>query len=78
MRFLKVKEIAEQQKRTRTWLSHHAEIQYDTVTRIWKKPETDASIVTLLKIATALNVPLTDLYEVLPDEYEQPNEEGGG
>ena len=65
---LRVRELAERQGRSRTWLSHHAEIQYDTVTRIWNKPETDASIVTLVKIARALNVSVTDLYEIIPDD----------
>ena len=65
---LKVREITEKQGHTRTWLSFQARIQYDTVTRIWNKPETDASITTLLKIARALNVDVTALFEVINDE----------
>lgn len=64
---LRVREITEKQGHTRTWLSYQAQIQYDTVTRIWNKPETDASITTLLKIARALRVDVSELYEVLPD-----------
>jgi DNA-binding Xre family transcriptional regulator len=64
---LKVREITEQQGHTRTWLSHHAEIQYDTVTRIWKEPETNVSIATLTKIAKALGVDVTELYEEVDD-----------
>lgn len=65
---LRIREICEQQGRSRTWLSHRAEIQYDTVSGIWHNPNRDVSIVTLLKIARALNVNVNDLYEVLPDE----------
>ncbi len=65
---LKVKEITEKQGHTRTWLSYHAQIQYDTVTRIWREPETNVSIVTLEKIARALGVDVSELYETIPDE----------
>ncbi len=65
---LKVREIAEQKGRSKTWLSHHAELQYDTIRGIFSNPERDVSIVTLEKIARALRVNVTDLYEVLPDE----------
>jgi DNA-binding Xre family transcriptional regulator len=64
---LKVREITESQGHTRTWLSYHAQIQYDTVTRIWKEPETNVSIATLTKIAKALGVDVTDLYEEIDD-----------
>lgn len=65
---LKVREITEKQGHTRTWLSYQAQLQYDTISRIWNKPETDASITTLLKIARALNVDVTALFEVEQDE----------
>lgn len=64
---LKVREITEQKGHSRTWLSYNAQIQYDTVTRIWNKPETDASITTLLKIAHALGVDVSELYEEVED-----------
>lgn len=65
---LRVKEICEQRGLSRTWLSHRAEIQYNTVSGIWNNPNRDISLLTLLKIAQALNVSILDLYEVLPDE----------
>ena len=65
---LKVKEVTEKQGHTRTWLSYHAQIQYDTVSRLWSKPETDAGITTLVKIARALRVDVSELYEVVNEE----------
>jgi DNA-binding Xre family transcriptional regulator len=64
---LLIREICEDRKITRTWLSHHAEVQYDTISGIWKNPNRDVSIVTLLKIAHALNVDVSELYEVEPE-----------
>jgi DNA-binding Xre family transcriptional regulator len=65
---LHIREICEQRGLSRTWLSHHAEIQYDTVSGIWNNPNRDISIVTLLKIAQALKVDVNDLYEAISDE----------
>ncbi len=65
---LKVREIAEQKGRSRTWLSHHAELQYETIRGIFSNPERDVSILTLEKIARALRVPVTDLYTVVDEE----------
>ena len=65
---LRIREIAESQGRSMTWLSHHAEIQYDTVRGIWNNPYRDCSITTLARIALALHVDVNELYEVLPDD----------
>jgi Cro/C1-type helix-turn-helix DNA-binding protein len=65
---LHIKEIAESQGRDKMWLSHHAEIQYDTVRGIWNNPYRDCSITTLARISIALNVPISQLYEVIPEE----------
>jgi len=64
---LKIREIAEKQGHTRTWLSHHAEIQYDTVSGIWHNEYRDVGIATLVKIAHALQVNVSDLYVVEDD-----------
>jgi len=65
---LRVKEIAESKGISRTKLSHLAEMQYETINGMWHNPQRDVSLSTLLKLAHALQVGVTDLYEVLPDE----------
>ena len=65
---LLIREIAESQGHDKTWLSHHAELQYDTIRGIWNNPYRDCSITTLARISIALNVPISQLYEVIPDD----------
>ncbi len=65
---LKVREVAEKQGRSKTWLSHRAELQYETVRNIFNNPDREVSIVTLVKIAHALNVEVSELYEVSRDD----------
>ena len=64
---LRIREVAESQGKSKTWLSHHAEIQYDTVRGIWSNPYRDCSITTLARIAHALHVDVSELY-VVEDE----------
>ncbi len=68
MHRLKVKEVAMSKGISRTKLARLAEMQYDSINGIWQHPERDVSLSTLLKIARALKVGVSDLYEVLPDE----------
>jgi DNA-binding Xre family transcriptional regulator len=65
---LRVKEIAESKGISRTKLSHLAEMQYETINGMWRNPQRDVSLSTLLKLAHALQVAVSELYEVLPDE----------
>jgi hypothetical protein len=65
----KVKEVAEKRGRSRTWIARKAELQYNTIQRLWVgEPIADVSLVTLIKIAMVLDVPVDQLYEVLPEE----------
>lgn len=66
---LKVKQLAEKKKINRATLARKADLNYETVHRMWsEEPQKDVSIITLEKIARVLNVPVTDLYEVISDE----------
>ncbi len=65
---LRIKEVAESRGFTQTKLSRQAELQYPTVHGLWTNPYRDASINTLAKIAHVLKVPVSDLFEVIPDE----------
>ncbi len=65
---LRVKEIAESQGVNMSKLSRKSDVQYNTIRQIWDKPERDILLSTLEKIAVALDVPISDLYEVIPDQ----------
>jgi len=66
---LRVKQIAESRKMNRATLARKADLNYETVHRMWSdEPQKDVSIITLEKIARVLNVAVTDLYEVISDE----------
>ncbi len=65
---LKVKEVASAKKVTAAKLSRQADLNYTTVLALFNKPDRDVSILTLEKVAHVLGVPVTSLYEVLPDE----------
>lgn len=65
---LKVKEIAESKHITMAKLSRLADLNYGTIRAIYENPNRDVAVTTLEKIARALKVEVTDLYEILPDE----------
>jgi DNA-binding Xre family transcriptional regulator len=64
---LKVKEVAESKKITMAKLSRIADLNYGTIRAIYENPNRDVAVTTLEKIAKALKVDVTDLYEILPD-----------
>jgi DNA-binding Xre family transcriptional regulator len=64
---LRVKEVAEKQGLNMSQLSRRSDIQYNTIRDIWSRPERDIALSTLEKLATALDVPISELYEILPD-----------
>jgi len=49
-------------------LSRLADVNYNTVRAIWDDENRDVAVTTLEKLARALKVPVTDLYEILPDD----------
>jgi DNA-binding Xre family transcriptional regulator len=65
---LKVKEVAESKGVTRTQLSRKADINYATVNAMWTNPRHDVSIKVLERVARVLNVDISDLYVILPDD----------
>ncbi len=68
MHRLKVRQIAESKGISRTRLSRLAEIQYETINAIWNNDRRDVSISTLIKLAKALHVNVSELYEIADDE----------
>jgi len=69
----KVKTVADKQGRSRTWLSRHALVQYNTIQRLWtaeEKGETveDVSLATMARIALALRVDVSELYTIEEDQ----------
>ncbi len=52
-------------------LSRMADVNYNTIRGIWDNPNRDVAVTTLEKIAKALGVNVSDLYEIVPDEEEK-------
>jgi DNA-binding Xre family transcriptional regulator len=65
---LKIREIAESKKINMSKLSRMSDVNYNTIRGIWDNPNRDVAVTTLEKIAKALHVNVSDLYEILPDE----------
>jgi len=65
---LKVREIAEAKRINMAKLSRMADVNYNTIRAIYDNPHRDVAVTTLEKIAKALKVKVTDLYEILPDK----------
>jgi DNA-binding Xre family transcriptional regulator len=60
---LRIKEESENQKLDMAKLSRRADVAYRTIVRVWKNPEHDITMRTLVKIAKALGVKVVDLIE---------------
>lgn len=65
---LKVREIADARRINMAKLSRMADVNYNTIRAIYDNPNRDVAVTTLEKIAKALKVEVTDLYEIIPDE----------
>ena len=68
MRRLRVKEVAQAKGIGMAKLSRMADLSYRTVQSVWHNPQHDVSFFTLDKIAKALDVPVTDLIEDVPED----------
>ena len=68
---LRVKEVAQAKGFTMAKLQRAADINLKTIQAIYHDPYRDVAYSTLDKIAKALNVPISDLVEEVPDE--KPN-----
>ncbi|MBO0789719.1 MAG: helix-turn-helix transcriptional regulator [Ktedonobacteraceae bacterium] len=65
---LKIREIAEAKRINMSKLSRMADVNYNTIRAIWDNETKDVNVSTLEKIARALQVEVSELIEVLPDE----------
>lgn len=67
---LHIRELAEERGISKTKLSYKAELNYTTVSDLWKDEVKNVQLVTLLKVARVLGVAVTDLYTAIDDENE--------
>ena len=65
---LRVKEIAVQKGFSMGKLERLADLSHPTVRDIFRDPYKEVTTTTLTKLATALNVPVSDLFEEVPDD----------
>ena len=49
-------------------MSRKAEVQYDTISGIWHNPYRHVDLLTMVKLANALSVEVTELFVIEPDE----------
>ncbi len=73
---LRVREIAEAKAITMTKLFRISDISYNTIRNVFNHPERPVSTDTLEKFSKALNVPVSDLIEQLPDEPPTSSTQG--
>lgn len=69
---LRLKEVLHEKKISQSKLSRIADVSMSTIQEMYHNPYHDAVLSTLDRIARALKVNVSDLYEVLPDETEVP------
>jgi transcriptional regulator with XRE-family HTH domain len=65
---LRVKEIAEQRGMSMGKLERLADLSHPTIRDIFRNPYKEVTSTTLAKLATALSVPVSDLFEEVADE----------
>jgi DNA-binding Xre family transcriptional regulator len=65
---LKVREIADARRINMAKLSRMADVNYNTIRAIYDNPNRDVAVTTLEKIAKALKVDVSNLYEIVPDD----------
>ena len=65
---LHIREIAEARGINMSKLSRMSDVNYNTIRGIWDDPNRDIAVTTLEKIAKALRVNVSELYEIVPDD----------
>ena len=65
---LRVREIAEEKHISMGKLERLADLSHPTIRDIFRNPYKEVTTTTLVKIAIALDVPVSALYEEIPDE----------
>jgi DNA-binding Xre family transcriptional regulator len=66
---LRVKELAKERNLSMSRLSRLADVSYKTIKRMFDHPDESFNTMTLDKVAKALNLPLTDLFEQASDNH---------
>ncbi len=72
---LKVKEVAQAKGISMGKLSHLAFMSLNTIRSIYQNPYRTINTDTLIRLADALEVPVFDLMEVLPDDGAEKEED---
>lgn len=70
---LAVKEIAEKKGYSMGKLERSANLSHPTIRDIFRNPYKEVTLSTLAKIATALEVHISELYQELPDDNSKPS-----
>ena len=65
---LRVKEIAEEKHMSMGKLERLSDLSHPTIRDIFRNPYKEVTSTTLVKLANALGVPVSELYEEVPDE----------
>lgn len=65
---LRLKEVLHEKKVSQSKLSRLADVSLNTIQAMCHNPDHDPALSTLHRIATALQVEICELYEVLPDK----------
>lgn len=65
---LRVRELAEQRDVSMTRLSHLAVLDIKVIRKMFREPTASFTTYALDKVAKALGVPFTEIFEVVPDE----------
>jgi DNA-binding Xre family transcriptional regulator len=65
---LRVREIAQQKGMSMGKLERLADLSHPTIRDIFRNPYKEVTTTTLAKLATALSVSVSDLFEEVPDE----------
>ena len=65
---LHVRTIAESKDISRTKLSRMSDVNYNTINALWQDEAHDVMLLTLIKVAHALQVNVSDLYTVTIDK----------
>ncbi len=68
---LRVREIAQQKGMSMGKLERLADLSHPTIRDIFRNPYKEVTTTTLAKLATALAVSVSDLFEEVPDERSE-------
>ena len=69
---LRLKEVLQEKHMSQSKLSRLADVSISTIQDLYHNRQRDPAISTLERIARVLQVEISELYEVLPDNGEEP------